>query len=199
MAKAKTYKCPVCGQPVLSDEAVPLKNRYLHQKCFNSQMKAIGDSNRRQSAEKAKKKTSKAKPLAELKEGMSEEEYQEKKRYYDKLKKLRNNDVLDVKDYKVSEDYLKKYSATWLDLYLTLCYIFDVKQRPVQGDCVGLIPFYFSEALRYYKELKSLEEYGDSLNNNKVSDLYKTQIIRIRPKNKSKSQIDISVIGGEEC
>lgn len=200
MAKERPKKCVCCGESIGVDETpVPYKNRYAHQKCFNIAMKALQkdkkDKLKEKAEEKTKKKTtSKAKPEAELKDGMSEEEYAKKKRYYDYVRKLYGDDQLPVKVYALSEDYIKRYKTNFTELYQTLVYLHEIVEKELVGDIVGIIPYYLSEAQQFYTKVERIEENNKEVD---ISDMYNEKIIRIKSPKKYIRQIDIESIGKE--
>lgn len=192
MPKQKTYKCVICGNPVAEGEAVPYKKRYAHERCFNNIIKINAD--KKEAALKEKSKTSPKKrgstPKVEVKDCISGEEAEEKKKYFDKLKSLTEFKVT-AKMYKVSEDYQKKYGWDWSGMYDCLVYIFDLCERNVDGDCVGLLPYYYDTAQEFYslhpeKENKDIE----------YSEFYPKQTVTIKHPKPAKNLIDISEIGG---
>lgn len=192
-------KCVICGQPIVdNNDSVPYKKRYAHTSCFNSFMKMAAKEKKAEIKEKAKdrkKKASNKKPQAELKEAMSEEEYVLKKSYYDTLRRLIGESKLDVKIYKVSEDYIKKYGFTFEGMQKALEYYFDFLEHEVDGDCIGIIPYYYDKAQSFYQECLEIEEANKNLNQNSLKDMYKVRKIKIQPKSKGALMIDISKIG----
>lgn len=190
-------KCVICGQPIVdNNDSVPYKKRYAHTSCFNSFMKMAAKEKKAEIKEKAKdrKKASNKKPQAELKEAMSEEEYVLKS-YYDTLRRLIGESKLDVKIYKVSEDYIKKYGFTFEGMQKALEYYFDFLEHEVDGDCIGIIPYYYDKAQSFYQECLEIEEANKNLNQNSLKDMYKVRKIKIQPKSKGALMIDISKIG----
>ena len=164
-------KCVLCGQ-LISDKdfttAVPYKGRKAHLSCFNTAMKTLkkeNDSLLEEKAKEAKKRSNSPKPKVELKGAMSEEEYAEKKAYYDYLKQLVVGD-LQSKTYALTESYIAKYGFTWQGLYNTLVYLNEINSIP------GSLAFYlwkevgidFTEecdilidnALKMYREKKKM-------------------------------------------
>lgn len=193
-------KCALCNQSILkTDEAVPYKNgRFVHSSCFNIAMKTIKKEKDKELEEK--KKTSKTKskatpkPKPELKDAMSEEEYQEKKQYYDYLRTLIDGEMT-TKIYALTEDYIKKYDFTFLSMYRTLVYLHEIVEKDLIGDVVGIIPYYHSEAQNYYQSIEQVEDKNKDID---TSKMYKEKVIYIKPKQRINKQIDIMSIGKEE-
>lgn len=186
-------KCVICNESIGADEvSVPYKNRYAHQRCFNVAMKTLQKNKKEKLNKNSSDKKKKAKPAVELKDGVTEEEYQEKKKYYTYLRKLIDGD-LSAKIYAVSEDYIKRYGFTWESMYSTLVYLNEIKEKELIGDIVGIIKYYHDEAQDYYTSVRKVEE------NNKdkdISTMYKPNIVYINPKKRRVKQLDIESIGG---
>lgn len=194
-------KCVCCGEFIeVNETSVPYKKRYAHERCFNTAMKALKkkqkeDLTEKEAKAKAEKKCGvRPKPEAELKDGMSEEEYAEKKRYYDYVRKLYGEDQLPVKVYALSEDFIKRYKTNFTELYQTLVYLHEIVEKELIGDIVGIIPYYFSEAQQFYANIEKVKENNKEVD---VSDMYHEKVIRIRTPKKYIRQIDISSIGKE--
>ena len=186
-------KCVICNQTIKPDEeTIPFKNRTAHLVCFNVHMKAIGDKNKETKTDlnkktKPKVTKSKAKPKIELKDPVSEADYQEKKSFYEYLRQILDDDI-STKTYAVVSKMMGQYDYfTFTTMELTLRYIKDIKGREVKGDMVGLIPFYYDEAQEYFKEVKSVEEKNKDKN---INQMYKETVIRIKPKQRVIKQLD---------
>lgn len=198
---AAKRKCAICNEYIGDGEfSVPYKKRYAHERCFNLAIRVIHlDKNEQLSEKAAQKKTTKrgkvAKPKAELKDGMSEEEYTKKKSYYEYLRTLMTDSELSAKVYAISEKYIENYKFTWEGMYLTLVYLHEIIEKDLTGDVVGIIPYYYSEAAKYYESIKQIEEQNKNID---VSKMYQEKIVRIQPKKRKIRQMDISLIGLEE-
>lgn len=186
-------KCVICGEYIENnDESVPYKNRYAHIKCFNVAMKVV-------TAEKNKRTTSneadtKRKPQKELKEGLSEEEYQEKKKLCDYIREKTKKDIT-VKIYKLIDDYRKKYKLSYLDMYETLFWYFSIEENPIEGDMVGLIPYIFDEAKEQLNTMKAAQKSCQE-KLERLSTMYPQKTIKSPVIGERKiDQIDISMIG----
>lgn len=195
---AAKHKCALCNTYIEnpSDE-VPYKNRYVHKTCFNASLKAIKKDKDEKLAEKSKSKTKTKptpKPKAELKDAVSEEEYAEKKQYYQYLREL-INDELSAKVYALSDQYISRYGFTFKEMYQTLVYLHEIVEKELVGDVVGLIPFYLSEAQNYFRSIEQVKEINKDID---ISKMYKEKVIVIQPKKRITKQIDIESIGKEE-
>lgn len=184
-------KCVLCSKNILEEDmkiAVPYKGRYAHKECFDIAIRAIKKDKDEELEEKKKKKEtdSKAKkkstktPKAELKEGMSDEEYKEKREYYNYLKKILNTEKLSAKVYTLSEKYLTQFEWSWTGMREALVYLHEIKEKEITGDVVGLLPYIYEESQDFFKEVKRVE------NSNKdaaLSDMYHTRriVYRKRP------------------
>jgi hypothetical protein len=190
-------KCVLCGEWIEDDtQSIPYKGRYAHIQCFNVAMKTIKKSKDEKLAEKSKSKTkAKApKPKAELKDAVSEEEYADKKQYYQYLRTL-IDDELSAKVYALSDQYISRYNFTFKEMYQTLVYLHEIVEKELVGDVVGLIPFYLSEAQNYFKSIEQVEEANKNID---VSKMYKEKVIVIQPKKRITKQLDIESIGKGE-
>lgn len=195
---AAKHKCALCNTYIdnPSDE-VPYKNRFVHRTCLNASMKAIKKDKDEKLAEKSKTKSktkSTPKPKAELKDAVSEEEYADKKQYYQYLREL-INDELSAKVYALTDQYITRYNFTFKEMYQTLVYLHEIVEKELVGEVVGLIPYYFTEAQNYFKSIEQVEEVNKGID---VSKMYKEKVIVIQPKRRITKQLDIESIGKEE-
>lgn len=192
-------KCVVCGQFIENNnESVPYKNRYAHIDCFNNMMKLAAKDKKNEIKEKTKEsknKISKKKPQVELKEALSEEEYKLKKSYYDTLRRLTGTFKLEAKTYKVSEDYIKKYDFTFEGMEQTLRYYYEFLEHEPEGDCIGIIPYYYDKAIAFFKECEEIKNANKNVDRNSLKDMYKVRTVKIQPKTNKALMIDISKIG----
>ena len=195
---AAKRKCVCCGEWIETDEvSIPYKKRYAHERCFNTSLKVLHKEKKKELEKKEEdknKKSKKAKTKAELKDAMSEEEYQEKTLYLNYLKKLLQED-LPAKVYAITNDYIKRYDFTYKGMYDTLVYLNEILEKELTGDIVGLIPYYYTEAIGYYEKIKQVEE----INKDKdISKMYQTHTVFINTKPRRNKKIDINSIGNEE-
>ena len=78
MAKGRKRVCVLCGLTIEdNNDSIPYKNRYAHIACFRAAAKAIHvDKTEKVKKKEAEKKTKPvSKPKAELKDALSDEEY----------------------------------------------------------------------------------------------------------------------------
>lgn len=188
-----TRKCVICNE-ILDEQGVPYKGRYAHQKCFNIAMKTLQKDKNKEIDKVAEKKKigRKAKPKAELKEALSEEEYRKKQQYYNYLRGLIDGQELSAKIYALTEDYIERYKFTYESMYETLVYLHEIIEKELTGDVVGIIPYYHSEAVQYYESIDKVAELNKDID---ISKMYKEKTILIQPKKKKIKQIDIESIG----
>lgn len=189
-----TRKCVICNEPLIDEQGVPYKGRYAHQKCFNIAMKTLQKDKNKEIDKVAEKKKvgRKAKPKAELKEALSEEEYQKKQQYYKYLRQLLDEEELSAKIYALTEDYIERYKFSYESMYQTLVYLHEIIEKELTGDIVGIIPYYHSEAMQYYESVNKVAELNKNID---ISKMYKEKTIIIQPKKKKIKQIDIESIG----
>lgn len=189
-------KCVICDQWIENEEdCIPYKNRYAHIKCFNIAIKTLSTTKKdaldSKTAEKSKRKS---KPKAELKDATSEEDYKKKQDFYQYIRSYYENEDgdLPVKTYAVVEHQIKQYGYSFEQMLQTLRYIREIKEKDIEEDGVGLIPYYYSEAMTYYKSLKTVEE------NNKdkdINQMYTQQTVYIKPRPRKIKQLPIETIG----
>ena len=191
-------KCVICGKPIIDEEGIPYKNRYAHSDCFQSAIKLIAVDKKDRLEEKnkqSKEKTKQSKSKAELKDGLSEEEYAEKTKYYSYIRsllELNNNDKLDAKYYVISNRMIEEYSFTWKGMYLTLCYLKEILQKEVKDNYIGLIPYYYETALSFFDKVKKIEEDNKQIN---TAEMYSKKTIYIEPRKRVTKLLDVEDIG----
>lgn len=196
---SRLKKCVICGEFIQIDEqSVPYKNRSAHQRCFDIAMKTISKEKCSQlnlvAERKRRTKTSTAKPPVELKDGLSEEEYAKKQKYYAYLRNLIGDEEMSAKVYALTEDYLKRYKFTYVSMYQTLLYLNEITEKELTGDVVGLIPYYHTEATRYFE---SVEKVTESNKDKDIDEMYIHRTIVVKPSHKKVKQIDIESIGAD--
>lgn len=189
-------KCALCGELILNiDEAVPYKNgRAVHERCFKSSLKVLADNKTdkiKQAKKEKKEKKTEPKVKAELKEAISEEEYQYKKLFYEYL-----NDTLGIpsspKIYTLVDKYKNTYGCDFEVLYKTLVYLNEIADIELTGDVVGLIPYYYDEADKWFKRIEQLEKQNRDIN---LNNMYKEQTIHItKPQKRKREMLDITSI-----
>lgn len=191
---ARQRKCVICNELIVDEQGVPYKGRYAHQKCFNIAMKTLQKDKNKQIDKIAEKKKAgrKARPKAELKEALSEEEYEKKQQYYKYLRQLIEENELSAKVYALTEDYIKRYEFTYESMYQTLVYLHEIVEKDLTGDVVGIIPYYHSEAMQYYESINKVAELNKNID---ISNMYKEKTIVIQPRKRKIKQIDIESIG----
>ena len=203
MARGRPKKCCVCGNPIKGEEPVPFKNKFVHSACLNIAIKVLADDKRKQLKDKDKdkeyKKESKKTSKAELKDALSEEEYTEKKAYYNYIRELMGipiGEKLDAKIYVISNSYYEKYGMTWKEMYQTLVYLNEILEFDFDKEkgIIGLIPYYCSSAKRFYLELEKIENQNKDLD---ITNTFKEKIIYINPQQRTVKQLSIEDIGEE--
>lgn len=195
---ARNKICVICGKEITDDKAVPYKGRFAHELCFKRAMKLVKVDKDKQLETKTKEKKIKiSKPKAELKDALSEEEYQDKQNFFAMLRELIKQDNLSAKIYKITEDYIKKYSFTYKGMTNTLAYYFQTLEKPVEGDCIGIIPYYYTEAQKICEHTELSRQINRELLD-KDEIKYNVKIVHIIPKTIDDDLIDISKIGVKE-
>lgn len=191
-------KCVCCGEYIGTDEeSVPYKGRYAHVKCFQITLKTIKKDKDEKLKEKVKNTKSKkiSKPKVELKDPLSEEEYKEKKGYYDYLRQFFENEQIPSQVYAITDNQIKKYGFTFKNMHRTLVYIHEILGKELNNDVVGIIPYFYTEAIKYYESIAEIEERNKDID---TSTMYQEKTIFIKPKQRKNIQIDITSVGKEE-
>jgi len=188
-------KCVICSEPLADEQGVPYKGRFAHQRCFNTAIKVLAKDKSDKVADAGKKRKGKrSAPKAELKSGMSEEDYAHKRDYYDYVRTLIGDSELSTKVYVLSEEYIKRYGFTFLSMRQTLTYLHEVTEKELTGDIVGIIPYYHSEATKYYDDLARVNALNTGID---TSTMYGERVVHIRPNRKPNRQINIESVGKE--
>ena len=72
-----------------------------------------------------------------------------------------------------------------------MVYLHEIIEKDLTGDVVGIIPYYYSEAMQYYDSINKVLELNEGVD---VSNMYKEKTIRVQPKKRKVKQIDIESI-----
>ena len=199
---ARQYKCVYCGELIAETEnKIPVKSRYAHERCFNVSLKATDKkqkeakqkklAERKNTSETARKST---KPVQELREGLTEEEYQEKKKLFNKIREIQGSEELTAKTYALVDNYIKKYNFTYLGMYQALVYFYEIKENPCSEDCVGIIPYCYDESQKELEQIQIAQEKNKQLSGN-LGSMYQKKVINISKmfdkRGKSNKMIDI--------
>lgn len=181
-------KCLYCEDPITpdtpDDQIKKIKNRYAHLKCFELHVEALDKGYKIQKKEKSdiqkEQKTQKAKKpksIEEVKKGLTEQEFQEKQILFEYLKSILEDHELKPQHYALISKYMDEFNYSYLMLYQIMFYIFSILVKPVKSNPVGLVPYYADEAIKYYKELKDIEERNKDKD---IRQMYKKQIVKIK-------------------
>lgn len=199
MGAGRPKKCMICGESIIGEEGILYKNnRFVHSRCFQSEVKNIAKEKQKQlNNTSTNKRGRKPKPQVELKDGLSEEEYNNKKAYYEYIKRLMNNEPnesFDPKIYAISTNINEKYGIPWKWMYLTLVYMNEIIEYDFDTEkgVAGLIPYYYGRAKQYYTELERIEKNNKDLN---IDGMYEEKVIYIKPKKRPVRQLNIEDIG----
>ena len=183
-------KCCFCNEPIKKGEdTVPFKNRTAHVSCFNVHMKAVTSTKKEeldQKLEEKKQTKRKAKPKVELKDPMSEEDYQDKKDFYEYVRKLIDSEDIPAKIYAIVSKQIEQYGFDFVGMKQTLVYLHDIKEKELVGDIVGIIPYYYDEAKAFYSEVDRIDKANENLNS---KGMYAERTIYIKPKKREIKQL----------
>lgn len=184
-------KCVICGEFIGDDDCVPYKNRYAHTRCFNVEMKVLTSEKSKEIKKTADKKATKTKktevvkPKAEQKDYTSEEDYQKKKAFYDKLRSMLGEE-LPKEVYPIVDKNMTRYGYSFEGMTNTLEYML-LKEMDLTGNIVGLIPYYYGEAEKYFAELHRISDEASKVD---YKSMYKEKTIKIKPKKRVIKQLD---------
>lgn len=190
-------KCVICGQILKpTDETVPYKKRHAHIQCFNNVMKITTSEKRQKNEEKKSTAKPKTKPkTTQYKDAVTEEEYQEKQRFYNIIKQITRADTLEPKIYKLAEDYINKYGFTYDGMTRCMDYITRILEIELEGDGMGLIPYYYAESEKHAQMIADTREKNKDLTPEITNSFYKKRSVHIRRKKSKITQINIEEIG----
>lgn len=187
-------KCVICSQYIeKDDETVPYKNRYAHVKCFNSLMKmAVKSNGEKKAASMRKKKTVKVKAVGEA---LSEEEAKEKRdliAYVERLfgEKANSKIYTQIKNMKSDFPYY-----TYAGIKSALEYFYEVQDNPITQKGVGIVPYIYDQAQKYFEHLYKTYEHNAKIED--VSTLYKETKIKIVPPRTPQEEKSMDYKGGD--
>lgn len=100
------------------------------------------------------------------------------------LYELYNGDYDYAKTALLIESYIKKYKYTYSGIRKALIYFYEVKGNPIELDSsasrsIGIIPYVYDEAKRYYYDLWKINENNAKLN---IED-YKPKEVKVKISN----------------
>lgn len=192
---AAKRKCAICGEWIENNsESVPYKKRYAHLKCFNVAMQVVTTEKSSKKNTSVKAKTVKVTPQKEVKAGLTEEEYQEKRQLCDYLRECLKKDIT-VKIYKLIEDYIKKYKVSYHEIYETLYWYYSIESNPIQGDMIGIFPYILDDAKAQLNTIRNAQKDCEEKVKN-LPSMYPDKVIKAPVVGKRIiDQIDISKIG----
>ena len=190
------YKCYLCNRILNvedgSDPIILYKNHKVHTSCFNKTMNTITKDKQQELKQRERTKKEKAqlekeeriqkkaeiKPIENVKDALSEEEYQAKKQYYGYLREQLGD--IQAKHYAITEKYIKQFSFTFSGMYKTLIYIHDVLEKTFDnenGNIVSLIPYYYEETEEYYTSIDNVDKANKDKN---INEMYKVQTVKVK-------------------
>lgn len=198
-------KCYLCNRIFnIEDDSDPIilyKNHKVHTSCFNKTMNIITkdkkqELKKREQAKKEKaqiereekiQEKAKIKPIEDVKDALSEEEFKAKKSYYGYLREQLGE--VQAKHYVMSEKQIKQYAFTFSGMYQTLIYIHDILEKAFDtenGNIVSLIPYYYEEADSYYKSIEACDKANKDKN---IKEMYKIQTVRVKREKPKRGEV----------
>lgn len=192
-------KCSICGKEIVSgDETVDYKQKKVHKACFEILMRqALKERNTLQKNTQKKKEPVEQKPVKELKDGLSEEEYQEKQKLFDLIRKYENTTKLSAKTYKLIDDLRnkgKKYSYDDIRNAIYWKHELSGDNSVDWTDFAGLIVYFIDDALEWYAANQVVQEKNQEILDSKAQ-LYSNVIIKKKVPEPAVKEIDIASIG----
>lgn len=190
-------KCLICGKSILDpNDMMPYKERYVHKACFNIGIKAItmnkqdalSEATQSKREKKEKKEKTAVPKIEKLQDAVSEEDYEQKKKYYTYLKALIGDEV-SPKIYAVTKKQMDMYGFTYEQMYQTLVYLNEILEKDLKGDVIGLIPYYYKDAVKYFEDIERIK-----MKNINVAGMYEKKTVYITPKVKKNKLLDIDSI-----
>ena len=201
-------KCVICGNFIeANEETVPYKSREAHVSCFNNMVKLMNKEKKKQLEEKAEKeKQSKPKKIKdELKNAMTEEEFQDKQLLLNYIREITNETEISVKNYTLIKRYIDGGIMTYKGIYDTLSYVHnylsstELKEKGIRlnkSEPLGIVPYMYDEARKVFMEIKKANTYNtSSFTEESVSSMYKTVTYNIKQKPREIKQINLEEIG----
>jgi hypothetical protein len=194
-------KCSICEKWITKEEeTVPYKGSLVHKECFDILMRqAIKEEKKSEYEKKKKKSESKkesAKPVIEIKQGLSEEEFKKKQDLFDLIRKYEGLPKLTAKTYKIVEDLMKKNHYSYEDVKKAIIWKHDIEQDPNVdwSDFAGLIVYFIDDALNWYKEQEEIQNQNEKIITENDS-LYNLKVITKNVPKRNVKEIDLSTIG----
>lgn len=138
MAKAMV-KCLYCGERFdrLSEPNVKIGRRYAHQKCYEAQ------------------------------DDKTLKEQQDKHEFFDYIKEIYGSDYNFVSISKQAESYIKQYNFTYSGMLKSLKWFYEVQKNDKESanGRIGIIPYIYEDAKKYYYNLYLAKEKNKGVNN----------------------------------
>ena len=203
-------KCVICGNFIETDEkTVPYKNREAHVSCFNNMLKLMNKEKKKQLEEKQEeeKKVRVRKPKEELKNAMTEKEFQEKQDLFDYIRKITNEEEISVKNHTLIKRYVSDGLMDYKGILDSLLYVYDylgITELQEKGirlnskDPLGFVPYIYDEAKKTFKDIEKANAYNaNSFTEDNISSMYKTVTYKVTQKPREIKQINLEQIGAE--
>lgn len=198
------YKCAICSGEISDNQnKIPYKNRYVHEDCFNTLMKASADQKREEQVKKSlQRKNSRKKNTAndsvvvvrETTKNKSPEEIADEKQFTKYILELTGNKP-DVKTYTLAKKYTEQYKIKYVDLVTALRYWYEIKENVYEPEkfSLGIVPYVIDEAIKYYSELEKTIEKNLAIDS---SEYYRRETVRINNRKRHiGGMVDIAKIG----
>ena len=73
-----------------------------------------------------------------------------------------------------------------------LQYYFEVLDNPVEGDCIGIIPYIYDEAQEWMNRIQESADINDKFTSNEIEAMYPTIKVQVVRKKEELKLIDIA-------
>jgi hypothetical protein len=183
-------KCPICGQVIQeTDDTIPFKSRTAHRRCLNNVVHAQETEKKKPPKKIPPKSHIEIQPTVSI--PVSEAEYKEKRAVIEYIEQLTNTKAT-AKTYKLLEDYSKKYKFSFQGMLKGLQYYFEVLEHPIEGDCIGIIPYIYDEAQEYMGHIEESAQANKKFTSEDIEAMYPFVKVQITRKKDKPQLIDIA-------
>lgn len=197
-------KCAICNNFIKeNEESCSYKGNTVHKTCLDAMARqALKDAEVKKSKETTIKKKAKdpvlkkESPVKELKEGLSEEEYQEKQMLFDLIRSIQGTEKLSAKTYKIIDNLRKmpRRNYTYDQIRKAILWKRSNDNGNINwSDFAGYIIYFIDDGIKAWDDADKAN--GQNAEIIKDKTIYSERIIK-RPAPKSSVKlIDIGSIG----
>lgn len=163
----KIVKCPYCKESFnrLKEDFEKIGRRYYHPECHKLQL----EINKKKEAKKKEQKE---------KDSVLEGQRRHLIGYILKLQGADKPNGLVLKQIKD----LSEQGYSYIGIESTLRYFHEIKENPIVGTGIGIVPFVYDEAKEWYTSRAKAKIHFNELQANGLDELTKKRIIKIKSK-----------------